>query len=64
MYCSKTEALFDIHVIDTDAQSHAHHSVNAVLATMERGKGKEKQYTQAALTRHASFPFLCCPSMV
>ena len=38
MYCSKTEALFDIHVIDTDAQSHAHHSVNAVLATMERGK--------------------------
>ena len=38
MYCSKTEALFDIRVMDTDAQSHAHHSVNAVLATVEREK--------------------------
>lgn len=29
----QTEALFDIRVIDTDAQSNAHCSVNAVLAT-------------------------------
>ena len=57
MYCRKTEALFDICVIDTDAQSHAHRSVNTVLATVAREK--KRKYTQAAQTRHASFsPFV------
>ena len=53
----QAEALFDIHVVDTDAQSHAHCSVNAVLATAE--KEKKRKYTQATHARHASFsPFV------
>ena len=52
----QAEALFDIRVIDTDAQSHAHSSVNVVLATAEKEKRK---YTKAAQARHASFfPFV------
>ena len=52
----QAEALFDIRVIDTDAQSHAHRSVNGVLATE---KEKKRKYTQAAQARHASFsPFV------
>ena len=51
------QRLFDIRVIDTDAQSHAHHSVNAMLATAE--KEKKREYTQAAQAHHASFsPFV------
>lgn len=47
----QAEALFIIHVIDTDAQPHAHRSVNTVLATAE----KKRKYTQAPQARHASF---------
>ena len=51
----QSEASFDVCVIDTDAQSSAHCSVNAVLVTLEREKNI---YTQAAQADHASFP-LC-----
>ena len=45
------------HVVDTDAQSHAHRSVNAVLATAK--KEKKRNYTQVAQACHASFsPFV------
>ena len=53
----QAEALFDIRVIDTDAQSHAHRSVKAVLATAE--KEKKIKYNQASQAHHASFsPFV------
>ena len=32
----QTEALFDVHVIDTDAQSYAHRPINTVLSVAER----------------------------
>ena len=52
-----TEALFDIRVVDTDAQSYAYRAVNAVLATAEREK--KRKDAQAAQARHASFsPFV------
>ena len=48
--------MFDIRVIDTEAQSHALRSVNTVLATAEE---KKRKYTQSAQARHASFsPFV------
>ena len=51
------EALLDIRVIDTDAQSHAQRSVKAVLATAE--KEKKIKYNQASQAHHASFsPFV------
>ena len=49
----QTEALFDVRVIDTDAQSYAHRTVSAVLSTAE--KEKKRKYTHAAQARHASF---------
>ena len=53
----QTEALFDIRVIDTDAQSHAERSVEAVLTSAE--KEKKRKYNEAAMARHASFsPFV------
>lgn len=51
----QSEASFDVCVIDTDAQSSAHCSVNAVLVTLER----EKKYIlkQHRLTM-LHFPFV------
>ena len=51
----QTEALFDVRVIDTDAQSYAHKtmSLSAVLSTAE--KEKKRKYTHAAQAHHASF---------
>ncbi len=52
----QSEALFDVRVVDTDAQSYVQRAVSAVLATAEREK--KGKYTQAVETRHASFsPF-------
>ena len=48
----QTEALFDVCVVDTDAQSYAHRTVSAVLSTAEKEKRK---YTHAAQVHHASF---------
>ena len=50
----QAEALFDICVIDTDAQSHAHRSVNAVLAT--EGE-EEKVYSSSTGLPCFFFPF-------
>ena len=51
------EALFDIRVVDTDAQSYSYRTVSAVLVAAE--KEKKRKYAQAALARHASFsPFV------
>jgi hypothetical protein len=53
----QSEALFDVRVVDTDAQSYVQRSVSAVLATAEREK--KRKYTQATEARHASFsPFV------
>ena len=49
--------LFDIRVIDTDAQSYVHRAVSAVLLTAEREK--KRKYAHAIEARHASFsPFV------
>ena len=48
----QSQTLFHICVIDTDAQSHAHRSVNAVLATAEK-ENMLKQHRLIML-------FLCC----
>ena len=53
----QAEALFDIRVVDTDAQSYAHRTVDDVLISAE--KEKKKKYNEAAAARHASFsPFV------
>ena len=51
------EALFDVRVIDTDAQSYISHSVAVVLVGAE--EEKKRKYRLAAEARHASFsPFV------
>ena len=49
----QSEALLDVCVIDTDAQSYDQRAVKAVLATAEREK--KRKYAQATQERHASF---------
>ena len=57
MWQPQTEALIDVRVVDTDAPSHAHRTVSAVLATAEREK--KRKYAEAAEARRASFsPFV------
>ena len=46
-------ALFDVHVTDTDAQSHSQRVVTAVLSSAE--EEKKKKYSEAAALRRASF---------
>ena len=51
------EALFDVHVVDTDAQSYISRSVVDVLVGAE--EKKKRKYRLAAEARHASFsPFV------
>ena len=53
----QAEALFDVRVVDTDAQSYVQRAVSAVLASAEREK--KRKYSQAIEARHASFfPFV------
>ena len=53
----QTEMLIDVRVVDTDAPSHAHRTVSAVLATA--GREKKRKYAEAAEARRASFsPFV------
>ena len=53
----QAEALFDVHVVDTDAQSYSQRAVMAVLSSAEREK--KRKYAHAAEARHASFtPFV------
>ena len=53
----QTEALFDVRVVETDAQPYVQRAVSSVLATAEREK--KRRYAQASQTRHASFRPVC-----
>ena len=50
-------ALFDIHVVDTDARSYLSHSPSTVLALAEAEK--KRKYCDACTERHATFTPLC-----
>ena len=53
----QAEALFDVRVVDTDAQSYSQRAVIAILSSAEREK--KRKYAHAAEARHASFtPFV------
>ena len=49
----QTEALLDIHVVDTDARSYLHRPVEAVLSSAERDK--QCKYSEAVEARWAFF---------
>ena len=52
----QAEMLFNIHVVDTDAQSYCHHTPMAVLSTAEHYK---KQYSQACQDHRATSTPIC-----
>ena len=55
LWAAQTEALFDIRVMDTDAQSYISRTVDSVLLSAEN----EKKYLDAVEAGHASFtPFV------
>ena len=57
LWAAQTEALFDIHVMDTDAQSYTSCTVDSVLLSAENEK--KKKYLDAVEARRASFtPFV------
>ena len=57
LWQSQTEALFDVRVIDTDAESHRHRSVHQVLRSAE--EEKKLKYSEAVEVRRGSFtPFV------
>ena len=57
LWAAQTEALFDIRVMDTDAQSYTSGTVDSVLLSAENEK--KKKYLDAVEARHASFtPFV------
>ena len=53
----QAEALFNIHVLDTDAQSYCHCTLMAVLSTAKRYK--KQKYSQARQDHRATFTPLC-----
>ena len=53
LWAAQTEALFDIRVMDTDAQSCTSQNVDSVLLSAENEK--KKKYLDAVESRHASF---------
>ena len=57
VWTPQTEALFDIRVTDTDAQSYVHRSPSDILAGAE--KEKREKYGQACEDRRALFTPLC-----
>ena len=57
VWFSQTEALFDIRVVDTDAQSYVNRSPKEVLGTAE--KDKKAKYSVACEERRALFTPLC-----
>ena len=57
VWTRQTEALFDIRVIDTDAQSYRHQTPPQVLTTAEREK--KNKYSAACEERRALFTRLC-----
>ena len=56
VWIPQSEALFDIRVVDTDAQSYWNRTPLAVLCSAECDK---KKYSQACLDRRATFTPLC-----
>ena len=57
LWAAQTEALFDIHVMDTDTQSYTSHTVDSVLLSAENET--KNKYLDAVEARHASFtPFV------
>ena len=56
MWIPQAEALFDIRVVDTDAQSYRNRAPIDILSTAEREKAK---YHQACVDRRAFFTPLC-----
>ena len=57
VWLPQAEVLFDIRVIDTDAQSYLHHTPGRVLLNAE--VEKKNKYANACATRHAHFTPLC-----
>ena len=54
----QAEALFDVRVIDTDAQSYCNHTPREVINAAENQK--KSKYTTACEERRASFTPICC----
>ena len=57
VWLPQAEALFDIHVVDTDAQSYLRHAPSKVLLNAE--VEKKNKYAEACAARHAHFTPLC-----
>ena len=57
VWLPQAEALFDIRVVDTDAQSYLHHTPSRVLLNAE--VEKKNKYAEACAARHAHFIPLC-----
>ena len=57
VWIPQSEALFDIRVVDTDAQSYRNRTPLAVLCSAECDK--KRKYLQACLDRRATFTPLC-----
>ena len=57
VWLPQAEALFDIRVVDTDAQSYLHHTPGRVLLNAE--VEKKNKYADACATRRAHFTPLC-----
>ena len=57
VWIPQSEALFDIRVVDTDAQSYRSRTPLAVLCSAECDK--KRKYLQACLDRRATFTPLC-----
>ena len=57
MWLPQAETLFDICIIDTDAQSYLGQSPTQVLSIAENEK--KRKYLDAAVARHAHFTPLC-----
>ena len=57
VWSPQSEALFDIRVTDTDAQSYLGHAPESILFQAETEK--KQKYSDAANARHAHFTPLC-----
>ena len=57
VWVSQAEALFDIHVVDTDGQSYDDRTPMAILSTAERDT--KQKYSQACPDWRATFTPLC-----
>ena len=58
VWMPQVEALFDVRIIDTDAQSYSKHSPREVIKSAE--KDKKDYYVEACEARRSVFTPLCC----